>query len=90
VKNIAQKFPILYKLNTYGNILENHLIVIVIFLIYLYTIFSIDRSFMNLFTLLLLLVLLGIYLDRGLKSLIKFWNIIAVYQALVLLVLVIF
>ena len=80
----------LYKLNTYGNILENHLIVIVIFLIYLYTIFSIDRSFMNLFTLLLLLVLLGIYLDRGLKSLIKFWNIIAVYQALVLLVLVIF
>ena len=86
-KLISIKNPRLYFFYKCYNILENHLIVIITFLLYLILIFSVRRSFLNLISLVLILILLGMYLNKGLTILLKYWNVIAVYQAFVLLAL---
>jgi hypothetical protein len=64
--------------------------VIVTFFVYLLVIYTARRSFINLGSLLLILVLLASYFNNGLSQLLKYWNIITVYQAIVLLTLVLF
>lgn len=71
-------------------VLENHLIVIVTFFVYLLVIYTARRSFLNLGSLLLILVLMASYFNNGLSQLLKYWNVITVYQAMVLLTLVVF
>jgi len=71
--------PTIYKIYKIYTIFENHVIVIVTFFAYLMILFAIRRSFMNTISLFLTLILLGTYMNNGLKSLLKYWNIIAIY-----------
>lgn len=84
---IAMSSPTLYKIYKIYTIFENHVIVVVTFFAYLMLLFAIRRSFLNTISLLFVLILLGNYMNNGLKSLLKWWNIIAIYQACVLLML---
>ena len=79
--------PTIYRIYKIFTIFWNHVIVIFVFFFYLVVLFAVRRSFLNTGSLMIILILLGTYLNNGLKSLLKFWNIIAIYQACVLLML---
>lgn len=87
---IAETNPRISKVYRVYQVLENHLIVIVTFFVYLLVIYTARRSFLNLGSLLLILVLMASYFNNGLSQLLKYWNVITVYQAMVLLTLVVF
>ena len=62
----------------------NHLIVVLTFVAFMLVVFLTRRTFMNGITLILTLTLLGIYMNKGIETMTKYWRIIQVYQAIVL------
>lgn len=57
----------------------NHLIVVLTFVAFLMVVFLTRRTFMNGITLILTLVLLGIYLNKGIETMSKYWRILQIY-----------
>lgn len=55
------------------------------FIIFLFIVYWIRFTFMNLTSLVLVLWLFGLYLTKGLEALLKRWSIFQVYQAIVLM-----
>lgn len=54
----------------------NHLIVMLTFAAFLVTIFLTRRTFMNGVTLILTLLLLGVYMNSGIETLTKYWRVL--------------
>ena len=87
---IKRKLPWLYKLYIYWDIFYNHSIVIAAFTIFFGVLIFLDSTLLNGISQTLVLILLAIYLASGIRCFLSFWNILCIYQALVLLVILIF
>jgi energy-coupling factor transporter transmembrane protein EcfT len=74
----------MFKAQRHSSIILNQTIVIISFLTFIVIITFTRRSLINLVTYLMILCLQLIYLSFGLKRLLKVWNIVTSYTALVL------
>lgn len=82
---IAGQYPWLRKVYSGFMIALNHSIILITFLLFLLTIYLIRRSFLNGGSLVITFVLLGFYLNRGLDCMMRYWRVLQLYQAIVLL-----
>lgn len=87
---IKRKLSWLYRLYVYWDIFYNHFIVIAAFTLFFAVLIFLDRSVMNAITQTLILILLAIYLASGISCFLSFWNVLCIYQALVLLAILAF
>jgi hypothetical protein len=63
----------------------NHFVVMISFIIFLFIVYWIRFTFMNLTSLVLVLWLFGLYLTKFLEALLKKWRIFQVYKAIVII-----
>ena len=75
-ENIGIKNPLTFKVVKYITIATYHAIVLLTFLVFLVTIYLTRRTFMNAVSLLLILANFGIYMNKGLKPMLKSWKVI--------------
>ena len=80
--------PRFYRFLILMDMIYTYLIVILAFTLYLVIIILIPSSLINAITQTLVLILLCIYLAKGIKALLGFWNVLIFYQAIVLLMMV--
>lgn len=85
IKELYYKSPTTKKIFTTVDILINHCVIIFTFLLFLLILVFIRRSFLNLVSLMLVLVVICSYMSKGIIHLNFFWNILTFYQAFVLL-----
>ena len=85
VKEIYYKSPTTKKIFTTVDILINHCVIIFTFLLFLLILVYIRRSFLNLISLMLVLIVICSYMSKGISHLNFYWNILTFYQAFVLL-----
>jgi len=85
IKELYYKSPTTKKIFTTVDILINHCVIIFTFLLFLLILVFIRRSFLNLVSLMLVLVVICSYMSEGISHLNFFWNILTFYQAFVLL-----
>lgn len=70
------------------DIVYNHIIVIVAFTIFLGILILLPTTCINAISQILLLILLFIYLTRGINHLLKLWHILMFYQAITLIAII--
>ena len=88
--SIKTRAPTLYSSYFVVNVAYNYIIVILAFTIYLTVIILLPRTLINALSQTLILVLLCVYLSCGIKTLLRYWNLLIFYQAFVLMILVIY
>ena len=84
------RLPRGYQAFIYADIIYTYSIVILAFTLYLVIIVLIPSSLINVVTQTLVLILLCIYLARGLNVLLGYWKLLIIYQAIVLVLMVFF
>ena len=72
------------------DIIYTNLIVIISFTLYLVLVVAIKSTLINAITQTLVLILLCIYLAKGIKELLGYWNLLTFYQAIILVLMVVF
>jgi len=82
--------PKLYAFYVYCDIMYTYIVVILAFTLYLVITVMIPESLVNAITQTLVLSLLLIYLANGIKTLMRYWYILIFYQAIVLVLMVVF
>ena len=82
--------PRFYSFYVMLHMLYVNTIVITAFTIYLVLIVCIDSSLVNGITQTLVLILLCVYLAKGIKELLNYWNLLIFYQAIILVLMVVF
>lgn len=82
--------PRLYRFYIILDVIYTYAIVIMAFTLYLVIIVLIRASLINALTQTLVLMNLCIYLASGIKKLLDYWKILIVYQAIVLVAMVVF
>ena len=82
--------PRFYQVYIYAEIVYTYLIVIASFTLFLVIVVLIPASLINAITQTLVLILLGVYLYRGIELLLGYWNILIIYQAVVLVLMVVY
>jgi hypothetical protein len=88
-EQIAGQYPWLRKIHSAFVIALSHSIILFTFLLFLLTIYLIRRSFLNGGSLVITFGLLGFYLNRGLDSMMRYWRVLQLYQAIVLLLVLV-
>lgn len=86
--NIFVKCPKIYKYFVYFEILLHRILALVCFATYITLLLKIERTFLNLVSLLITFTVMCVYLSRGLHALLKIWKVLMLWQAFVLLSLV--
>ena len=84
------RMPRLYQLYIYCDIVYTYTVVILAFTLYIVIVVLIPASLINAITQSLVLALLLVYLAKGIEKLMKYWNVLIVYQATVLVLMVMF
>lgn len=87
---IKLRMPRFYSFYVMLHMLYVNTIVITAFTIYLVLIVCIDSSLVNGITQTLVLILLCVYLAKGIKELLNYWNLLIFYQAIILVLMVVF
>ena len=87
---IKLHMPRFYRFCIVVDIFYTNIIVIISFTLYLVLVVVIKSTLINAITQTLVLILLCIYLAKGIKELLGYWNLLTFYQAIVLVVMVVF
>ena len=82
--------PRFYRFCIILDIVYTYTIVMIAFTLYLVIIIVIPASLINCISQTLVLILLCIYLSSGIKKLLGYWNLLIFYQAIVLVLMVVF
>jgi hypothetical protein len=87
---IKLRMPKFYHFCIILDIIYTNLIVIISFTLYLVLVVAIKSTLINAVTQTLVLILLCIYLAKGIKELLGYWNLLTFYQAIILVLMVVF
>lgn len=87
---IKLRLPRFYQVYIIIDIIYGYSIVILAFTLYLVIVVLIPSSLINAITQTLVLILLSVYLSKGIRELLGYWKILIFYQAIVLCLMVIF
>lgn len=90
LKVLKSKMPTMSRVVEFLHKLYFHSIVNLAVFLFLGLLTVIQHNFFNLISQFFILVMLATYLNKGLKTMLNYWPIIVIYQALVLLILVFF
>ena len=87
---IKMRMPALYAIYIACDIVYTYLLVILSFTLYLVILVIIPSSLLNAITQTLVLFLLCMYLAKGIKAMMPYWNLLIAYQVVVLIMMVAF
>ena len=87
---LKDKLPTCKRIVAALSIFYFHTVVVASIIIFLTMLIFMQHNLINAISQLIILIMLKIYLDQGIKSMVQYWPILVFYQSIILCILVVY